>query len=136
MKVKSVSVVKHPAIEPWKDAFRAFSLKVGFNLHLTKSMLEMLCAIADNVVWDRGLYWKSSPAPENWIATEMALEKRGLIVRRPRSENGPYFDEKRPRGEWSLSVLTPAGKAVVEVLKVAGLFIEQDAAINKRTRRA
>ena len=33
-------------------------------------------------------------------------------------------------------VITPAGRCVVDLLKLAGVFVEADAAINKKARRA
>ena len=90
--------------------------------------MEFLCAVADDVEWDR---FRSGPqTPFNFIASEGALEKRGLIERK-----------KDGRGRWvgqnvyditSTCVLTPAGKLVVELLKITGLFIEQDNAIERK----
>lgn len=129
-------IVRHPrAEEQWRDAFRSFSLRVGFHLSLTKPMLEFLCAVADGVQWDRSLYFSERPVPDNWIASERALEKRGLIARKAQGELDSRKYEDRPPGEWCCCVLTPAGKAVVELVKLAGLFVEADAAINRRSRR-
>lgn len=118
----------------WKDNFRKASMKVGFVLCLSKTMLEFLCAVADDVQWDRSLYHQNVPFLDNWIASERALEKRGLIERKSKE----YFDAKRhmhePFCESSTCILTPAGKAVVDLVKMAGMFIEADSAINKKSK--
>lgn len=131
-------VVKHPLNEPWKDNFRNSSMRIGFSLILTKTMLEYLCAVADDVKWDRALYWKNGAMPDNWIASERSLEKRGLIERKPAiwfEENKHLSQTWSEACERSCCVLTPAGKAVVELIKIAGIFVEADAAINKKSRK-
>lgn len=74
-----------------------------------------------------------SQTPFNFIASEGALTKRGLIERK-----------KDGRGHWKTGnvyditatcVLTPAGKLVVELLKITGLFIEQDNAIERKAAK-
>lgn len=135
--MKSKKVIKTPAAqEEWKDRFRHASMKIGFVLCLSKTMLEYLCAVADDVQWDRSLYHQNVPFLDNWISSEKALEKRGLIERKPPE----WFDENKysesPFSERSCCVLTPAGVAVVELVKLAGMFVEADAAINKKNRRA
>jgi len=130
-------VIKTPqAQEKWRDDFRNFSMKVNFVLSLSKSMLEMLCATADGVQWDRALYRHGSHCPENWIASCRSLEKRGLIQRKSAEEIDQRKYEDHARGEWCCWTLTPAGEQVVGLLKTCGMFVEADAAINKKTRRA
>ncbi len=130
------NIIKTPLAEDqWKDAFRASSMKIGFNLNLTKTMLEYLCAVADDVQWDRSLFHQNVPYLDNWVASERALKKRGLIERKPKG----WFDERKhdehtPFCEMSMCVLTPAGSLVVELVKLAGIFVEADAAINKKAR--
>jgi len=112
----------------WKDNFKSYVMRTNFYLGLTRPQMEFLCAVADDVEWDR---FRSGPqTPFNFIASEGALEKRGLIERK-----------KDGRGRWvgqnvyditSTCVLTPAGKLVVELLKITGLFIEQDNAIERK----
>jgi len=112
----------------WKDNFKSYVMRTNFYLGLTRPQMEFLCAVADDVEWDR---FRSGPqTPFNFIASEGALEKRGLIERK-----------KDGRGHWvgqnvyditSTCVLTPAGKLVVELLKITGLFIEQDNAIERK----
>jgi hypothetical protein len=115
-------------------------MKVGFHLSLSRSMLEFLCATADGVHWDRSLYHHDMITPENWIASSCALIKRGLIERLTREEidaqdrsqdhvEGAMYERTNYR-------LTPAGIQVIGLLLMAGLFVEADAAINKRARRA
>lgn len=98
-------------------------------------MLEFLCATADDVQWDRALYHNLC-IPENRIASERSLEKRGLIERKPPSYFEQHKHDDRPRQNHANCILTPAGKLVVDLVKMAGVFVEADAAIEKRTRRA
>lgn len=136
-------VLQHPAVnDEWKDLFRNSSVKVGFVMSLSKAMLEMLCAVADNVSWDRSIY-RTPHCPDNWIASERSLEKRGLIRRKPAkildAESPIHLtDEQWAEGqhhEKSCCELTPAGQKVVELVKLAGLFVEQDAAVTKKFRK-
>lgn len=128
--------VKHPeAAAQWKDAFRNSSMKIGFTLCLSKAMLEMLCAVADDVTWDRGIYRLGCHVPENWIASQNSLVKRGLIERKSQDEiSGHKHRLDETFHEWNCYRLTPAGECVVGLLKIAGMFIESDAAINKKAR--
>lgn len=130
--------IPHPQVaEQWKDRFRGFSMKIGFQLSLSKAMIQFLCATADGVQWDRDLF-ADCHQPDNWLASEGSLTKRGLIERIPAEEYKPQHLRgcDGPRGEWSCCRLTPAGQAVVGLLKLAGIFVEADAAINKKSRRA
>ncbi len=119
----------------WRSAFQGHAMRTNFCLALSRTMLEMLCAVADQVHWDRSLYFQDYGVsrPNNWIAPEQALIKRGLVVRvvhSARDSKVPLTDmESRDTLQ-----LTPAGAAVVELLRVAGIFIEADAAIIKRAR--
>ena len=67
-----------------------------------------------------------------------SLVKRGLIVSKPRAEIDDYLDATRNRdydfSNWTHWVLTPAGECVVTLLKLAGLFVEADAAIEKKAK--
>jgi len=123
----------------WQDAFKSYSTKVGFNLQLTRPMLEFLCACSDDVYWDRAAYG-SIFFPDNWIATEHALMKRGLVVRKPPQvveQQRKAADKLAGRGNglpppWAL---TPAGHAVIDLLKVGGLYLSADAATKKMAAR-
>ena len=137
------AVVKMPSDE-WRDAFKAFTMRPNFVLALSRSMLEFLCAVADDVHWDRATYgMRTIHAPDNWFATTKSLEKRGLIILKCQADI-----EETAKGHNGLSgdawvaavmstahyVLTPAGTKVVDLLKVTGMFIEQDNAIRKKHR--
>jgi len=135
--------IQHPAAkEEWRENFRNTSMKIGFQVSLSKAMLEMLCAIADGVTWDRGIY-RTIHCPDNWIASEHSLMKRGLIRRKPQAiidkEGVRHLSDKDieqgRHHESSCCELTPAGETVVQLLKHAGLFVEQDAAITKKFRK-
>jgi hypothetical protein len=119
-------------------------MKTSFVVTLSKTMLEYLCAVADGVCWDRSLYWGNIHWPDNWIGAETALEKRGLIRRMTDEEKvkkmgGQRFEkwsEANPRDEHQWNVLTPAGECMVQLLRYAGLFVQADASINKKARKA
>lgn len=119
--------------QDWKAAFQGHAMKTSFCLALTQPMLEFLCATADGVHWDRRLYTQQYgiARPDNWIASAGSLIKRGLIERCSRSEL-----DQEPIELFMISHyrLTPAGEALVSLLRVAGIFIEADAAIVKRLR--
>jgi hypothetical protein len=105
----------------WQDNFKSQMTRVSFSLSLTRPMLEFLCASADNVRWDRRAFGNLH-YPDNWFATEHALMKRGLIERKP-----PHLVENKKFSEppWRL---TPAGLALIELLKIGGLYIEAEEA--------
>lgn len=120
----------------WRDAFRAHTTRVGFSLHLTRAMAEFLSAVADGVVWDRQRYGSAVVAPNNFLATSASLVKRGLIEAKPVPER--EANKHRPDAEfytWNQWNLTPAGELVVAMLVLTGLFVEADAAIEKRNRK-
>mgnify|MGYP006969465222 CR=1 FL=1 len=129
---KTTKTVKHPAAdESWKENFSQHTFKTNFVLTLSQSMIEFLCAVAEDVMWDRTRYL-SIHKPDNWIASENALIKRGLIIRKCESEKEEYRQSEFM--ECSLCKLTPAGEAVVQLFKVTGVFVESDNAIIKKSR--
>jgi len=91
-------------------------------------MMEFLCAISDDVKWDRASF-PSLYEPDNWMATENALTKRGLIKRKT-------IKEIRAEGYDTIPYrMTDIGLIVVQLLKVGGLFIQADAAKEKLCKR-
>jgi hypothetical protein len=116
----------------WRDKFKYHTLRTAFILHLTRPQLEFLCAVADDCEWDRA-NMRIASAPHNFIASENALEKRGLIVsirhKRKPWDGGNVYEIR------ACHELTPAGIKVVELLKIAGLFIQADAIIERRAAR-
>jgi hypothetical protein len=123
-------------MKKWQSDFTRYAMRTTFQIHLTRPMLEMLCAVADDVVWDRGVLGAARTttlgAPDNFIASAGALEKRGLIEKKQHRafENWSSVFEIK-----SFHILTPAGKAVVELLKVAGVFAEADNALERKARQ-
>lgn len=123
----------------WQDAFRSSCLRVGFGLALSRPMCEFISAVADGVQWDRGRFGSAAAFPDNFLATAASLIKRGLI----REDRGPEYQNARDRAmtdpmadlrgytHWKL---TAAGEYVVGLLKLAGLFVEADAATEKKAR--
>lgn len=122
-----------PMPTTWQTDFRSTTMRTNFMLTLTQPMIEYLSATADNVRWDRTDF-NSLYRPDNWIATEQALEKRGLVVRKSPEEIAAAAGGRL--NQFCRYHLTPAGAAVVALLKVTGIFVEADAAIENRTRRA
>lgn len=128
------------APKDWQADFRRFSFRTNFALNLTQTMLEFLCATADDVVWDRSLF-PNIHAPDNWLATEVALQKRGLIRRKPdpdRQIASVLRDAAQPRSrriDASFCELTPAGEAIVQLFKATGIFVQADAAIYAPAKR-
>lgn len=120
-------IVKHPAVaEEWRENLQRSSFRTGFHLNLTQPMLEFLCAVADDVHWDRTKF-PNLHVPDNWFATEHALKKRGLIVRKSDEERRKAFDDKEIDGVFrAMCELTPAGKLVVSLLREAGMFVAAD----------
>jgi len=92
-------------------------------------MLEFLCATAEDVRWDRDRYG-GMLYPNCFLVTISALEKRGLIERKPRIK----LADDEPFDRWPYK-LTPAGAALVELLKVGELFILPEAAKAKLAAR-
>ena len=113
--------------EHWQEAFQTNITRVTFNLTLSRAMMEMLCALSDDVQWDRTRYGNLL-YPDNFLATERALVARGLIVRKLRiagkDPGGPPFYK-----------LTPVGVACAEMFRVGGCFIEATDARDKLNRR-
>lgn len=128
----------NPFQDEWQGSFRNYSLRAGFAVHLSTSMLDFICAVADDVRWDHNLYWLQRGCPGRDLAVEKCLEKRGLI----RRKSLKYFKDKETyqghelECESSNYELTPAGEAVVELIKLAGIFVEADAATRKKARLA
>lgn len=113
----------------WKDSFKSYSLRTNFQIGLTRPQLEMLCAVADDVEWDR-FQLGGVNTPANWIASETALQKRGLIQRKKEGRKAPWKNVYEIK---STCELTPAGQCLVELLKITGVFIECD---NSTLRKA
>ena len=120
-----------PNPELWRELFRANTTRIGFKLILTQPMLEFLSAVAAGCEWDRARYG-SITIPDNFLATEHALTRRGLIVRKPPRVRRRDL-ENDVRNQYC--DLTPAGKAVVAMLKAGGLFIEPLAAVERMKKR-
>jgi len=112
----------------WKDNFRGHVMRTHFVLGLTRTQMQFLCAVADNVVWDRW-HFGSVHMPDNFIASENALTKRGLIQRKAKRELKPW---KNVYELTHFCELTPAGELIVKLLKLTGLFIESDHAVERK----
>lgn len=118
----------------WKNAFICSSMRASFCLSLTQPMLELLCATADGVHWDRTLHFPAfgNAKRDSWAPTETALIRKGLIEKVPKSLRkigvADEIETDRLR-------LTPAGEKIVELLRVVGLFVEADATSLKRERK-
>lgn len=139
-KSKSTKPVTIPiANTQWADHFRSYAMKQSFNLSLSQMMIEFLCAVADNVRWDRGNVCDIH-RPDNWYVAEACLIKRGLI-RCKRDDPGQqekWVAQMRTSDTHreSCTELTPAGEAIVNLFRVVGIFVEADEAIIKKARKA
>lgn len=125
--------------EEWRDKFRHFTMRTNFQLGLTRPQLEFLCAVSRDCQWDRSLY-KGPFAPDNFIASSHALEKRGLIVRRSQEviqeQVKAHQKSKNWWADWLSSYdLTDAGWLVCELLKVTGLFVEPDLYVERTAKK-
>lgn len=118
----------------WKNAFVSSSMRASFCLSLTQPMLELLCATADGVHWDRTLHFPAfgQAKRDSWSHTEPALIRKGLIERVPKNLRKIGMTDEI---ETDRLRLTPAGEKLVELLRVAGLFVEADATSLKRARK-
>jgi hypothetical protein len=112
----------------WKDKFKSYCLRTNFHIGLTRPQLEMLCAVADNVEWDRFTYGLGS-GPHCMLATSQCLVKRGLIERKKSERSHKWQNVFEIT---SLYELTEAGKLLVELLKITGIFVVADNAIERR----
>lgn len=128
----------------WKQKFQDSTFRTNFQLFLSQSMVEYLCACADNVRWDRSRFC-SIHRPDNWVATEASLIKRGLCERKSCSEieaeraelkkaMGDDYEDQRGWHLINMCRLTPAGQAVVELFKVTGVFVPADGALIKEAQ--
>lgn len=125
-----------PTLPDWAQALRGSMLKFGVHLHLSQAMLEFLCAVADDVKWDRALDRGNIHRPDNWIASEVALTRRGLIKRKPPEILRECDRNRAAKPEWASCELTPAGKCVVELVKMSGIFVEQIESVVRQLRQA
>lgn len=117
----------------WQQAFLANTTRIGFKLIMTQPMLEMLCATASDLKWDR--WWLHNILmPCNWLATEHALTARGLVLRKSVEANKARMQTDAGMVQPCIE-LTPAGEAVVAMLKVGGLFIEAKEAKRRMMKR-
>jgi hypothetical protein len=140
--VKNLLVRAMEQTPAWQDNLKASCLRVGFGLHLTRAMCEFLSAVADDVHWDRAKYGSAQAFPDNLLATSAALFKRGMIRQKSSAEIEAHKRERsatpledRTIWEWTHWELTPAGEHVVALLKLTGMFVSADAAIEKKSRR-
>lgn len=135
------TTVKHP--ETWKEDFLRQAMRTTFTLHLSQAMIEFICAVSENCRWDRGRS-HNLHVPDNWIATETSLEKRGLIRRKTgeaylanlKDFKQAYPDANEFHDGPSFCELTPAGEKLVELFKTVGLFVATEANTNRRKHKA
>jgi hypothetical protein len=127
---QSAMVAKfQPDNEGWRRSFKSSSLKLGFSLSLSRPMLEYLCMLSTNMLWDTSIFGTSS-LPDRFVGAEKALLKRGFIERAPQGRDmgcgNTFEDELRVRfadDEDCWCRLTPVGEKVVELLHMTGAFL-------------
>jgi hypothetical protein len=115
----------------WKNNFKAYSLRTNFRLDLTRPQMEFLCAVTENVQWDRFQYGGNT-APHNFIASSRSLVIRGLIEEKKHQAKWSGKNIYEIESRWNL---TPAGELLIELLKITGLFIESDNAIERKAAK-
>jgi hypothetical protein len=132
-----------PLTPDWKSAFQQSTMRTNFEMRLSQSMIEFLSATADDAHWDR-VRDSTIHKPDNWVATSTSLQKRGLIMRKPQSQIDREGQEYRAKASnngayfWDSPccyMLTPAGLAMVNLFKVVGIFVETEAAMNRRKKK-
>lgn len=108
------------------NALREHVTSVGFNLTLSKRMIDVLVCL-DHFKGDYGAMtnWERAGGLTrmrqfgSYITTVRALEARGLVVRDIKYQNG-LLDRERSRHR-----LTRAGKLTVSLLREAGIYQER-----------
>lgn len=121
-------------VEDWREAFHRYCMRTGMVLHLTQPMIEYLCATAGGVIWDRR-YHHGNVRPDNTLATAASLVKRGLIQYRARLRDAGKDAYKLLGHDDTIHELTDAGKCIVELLKVTGVFVDADAALRRAAEK-
>ncbi len=124
--------------DAWRNKFLGSVCRIGFQLALSRSMLEMLCAISDGVQWNRAMF-PGLIVPDNWIASQAALLNRGLIVEKSEKERNADITTAHILNEsytWQRYKLSPAGEKTIDLIRISGMFVQSDAAIVKRMRKA
>jgi hypothetical protein len=61
-----------------QQAFLSCTTRIGFDLKLSRPMMEFLCACSDDVEWDRRRF-PCLYEPDNWIATESVVFRVVII---------------------------------------------------------
>lgn len=122
---------KPQLVEPsWQENFRHWTMRVNFQLALTRAQLEMLCSVSEDCWWNRAVF-RGRAAPDNFIAATGALMRRGLIEWKPSRKP---WDGKDLYSIRNCYQLTDAGWLVCELLKVTGLFQTPDLAIERKAK--
>lgn len=86
------------------NAFKDYATGAAFSISLSKPQIECLCQIEQT-----GSSWLL-------LTTSYALQRKGLIER--------HFNGDEGRGKrWTMQ-LTDAGRALLPLLKLAGLWVE------------
>jgi len=126
------STVKMPDRDDSAERFQRNTMKSSFVLGLSQAMMEFLCAVSEDTHWDRGRY-SNLHAPDSWLSTSHALERRGLIRRKTQEQIDKMreSDFQDSRCFWEL---TKVGLAVVDLLKASGIFVEAEEASERKAR--
>jgi hypothetical protein len=116
-------------------AFLRTALRTGFHLTLSEPMMEMLTSIEGGMHWARTREGGSVLRPNNVIATQMALVNRGLVIENP-SVIPTIRNPRRESDHWvnKSLVLTPIGKVVLTLFRVAGIYVPDEMAQIRKAR--
>lgn len=99
-----------PKRHDWREHFSAYTTSTAFSLQISKYQCALLCAIEDGT-WST--WWTTGPR-NHFYGMFLALDRRGLVER-----NEEHYSDPRWTG-WRYR-LTPAGKHVLALLRLAGL---------------
>ncbi len=98
----------------WQDAFTAYTTGWAFNLSISHDMATLIGCLGSGQSYQQ---WRSRSGRSTFIPVFRQLERRGLI------EHNPMALAALPEGvslKWVYR-LSPAGKAVYELLKLSGV---------------
>lgn len=102
----------------WQDAFTAYTTGWAFNLSISHDMATLVACLGSGQNYHQ---WRSRSGRSTFIPVFRQLERRGLI------EHNPMALGALPEGvtlKWVYR-LTPAGKAVYELLKLSGVAVSE-----------
>lgn len=106
----------------WQSQFKDATTNVAFNLQLSK---RMVTAMEIAYYYDQRIQSEFTHSFPHWVASVHAIRNRGLVVHHEKDSNYLSWDFPQ-RMEYDRNhryyTFTPAGKAVFNLLVIAGLI--------------